>query len=83
MSVPDENSSLKDRVARALAEEVGPALQIEGGVIEVLDVTDGVARVRLHGVCSGCPSTLMLVINGIEQELRRHLPEVEYLEALP
>ncbi len=77
------SAELKERVARALAEEVGPALELDGTQLEVLDVSDGVARVRLGGVCSGCPSTLMLVIHGIEQELRRRFPEVEYLEAVP
>jgi Fe-S cluster biogenesis protein NfuA len=76
-------SELRDRVARVLAEEVGPALQMDGTAIEVLDVTEGVARVRLGGVCSGCPSTIMMVLHGIEQELRRHMPEIDYLEAVP
>ncbi len=75
--------ALKDRVARALAEEIGPALQMDGTRIDVLDVTDGVARLRLGGVCGGCPSSIMMVINGIEQELRRLVPEVEYVEAVP
>jgi len=70
-------------VRKVLAEEVGPALAMDGAAIEVLDVAGGVARVRLGGVCSGCPSTLMTVIMGIEQELRRHVPEIEYLEAIP
>ena len=83
MPTPEQSADLKERVARVLAEEIGPALQMDGGRIEVLDVSDGIARLRLNGVCDGCPSTLMLVINGIEQELRRHLPEVEYIEALP
>jgi Fe-S cluster biogenesis protein NfuA len=74
---------LKERVSRVLAEEVAPALQMDGAVIEVLDVSDGIARLRLGGVCSGCPSTIMTVINGIEQELRRHVPEVQYIEAVP
>jgi Fe-S cluster biogenesis protein NfuA len=78
-----ESVDLRDRVARTLAEVVGPALEMDGAAIEVLDVTDGVARVRLGGVCAGCPSTVMTVIMGIEQELRRHVPEVEYLEAVP
>jgi Fe-S cluster biogenesis protein NfuA len=81
--VAKEESNLKARVARVLAEEVTPALQMDGGVIELLDITNGVARVRLHGACSGCPSTIMAVIMGIEQELRRRVPEVEYLEAVP
>jgi Fe-S cluster biogenesis protein NfuA len=58
-------------------------LAMDGGAVEVLDVTDGVARVRLNGTCSGCPSTIMAVIMGIEQELRKRVPEVEYLEAVP
>ncbi|HYV39520.1 MAG TPA: NifU family protein [Gemmataceae bacterium] len=74
---------LKTRVQQALAEHVGPALEMDGAAMEVLDVTQGVARVRLGGVCSGCPSTLMTVIMLIEQELRKHVPEVDYLEAAP
>ncbi len=77
------SGDLKERVARALAAEIGPALQMDGTAIEVLDVSDGIARLRLNGVCGGCPSTIMMVINGIEQELRRHVPEVEYIEAVP
>ncbi len=74
---------LKAKVARVLAEEVGPALAMDGTAIEVVDVSDGVAQVRLAGVCGGCPTTLMAVIMGIEQELRKHVPEVDYLEAVP
>ncbi len=75
--------TLKDRVERVLAEHVGPALEMDGTAIEVLDVSDGVARVRLGGVCGHCPSSIQAAVMGIEQELRRHLPEVEYLEAVP
>jgi Fe-S cluster biogenesis protein NfuA len=74
---------LKERVARILAQEVGPALEMDGTALEVVDVSDGVVRLRLSGTCSGCPSTIMAVITGLEQELRRRVPEVEYLEAVP
>jgi Fe-S cluster biogenesis protein NfuA len=74
---------LRDRVAKVLAEEVGPALEMDGTLLEVLDVTDGIARIRLGGVCGGCPSSIMAVVNGIEQELRKRIPEVECIEALP
>ena len=77
------DESLKERLTRVLADEVGPALQLDGGEIEVLDVVDGVARVRLAAVCGSCPSTLMTVIHGIEQEVRSRMPEIEYLEAVP
>jgi Fe-S cluster biogenesis protein NfuA len=83
MSSSPNSTDLKARVARVLSEHVGPALAMDGAAIEVLEVCDGVARVRLGGVCTGCPGTIMTVIMGIEEELRKHVPEVEYLEAMP
>ena len=74
---------LKTRVEAVLRNEVAPALELDGTAIEVLDVTDGVARLRLNGACSGCPATVWTIINGIEQELRQLIPEIEYLEAVP
>ncbi len=76
-------SPLRDRIAKVMADEVLPILQMDGGGVEVLDVSDGVVQVRLTGTCSGCPSTIQAVIMGIEQELRSRVPEVEYLEAVP
>ena len=76
-------ADLKNRLESLLATEIGPALQMDGTAIEVVDVSDGVARVRLAGVCGSCPSSIMTVIMGIEQELRSRLPEIEYLEAVP
>jgi len=77
------STTLKERVQRVLAEEIGPALELDGTALEVLDVTDGIVQLRLGGVCGSCPSSIMAAVMGIEQELRRRLPEVEYLEAVP
>ena len=71
----------KRQTVRTIAVDIQPALQMDGGAIEVVDVDGPVVRVRFHGTCSGCPSTIMAVVMGIEQELRRHVPEVEYLVA--
>jgi Fe-S cluster biogenesis protein NfuA len=79
--MPDE--ALKNRVADALTRTVGPALAMDGTQLEVLDVTDGVARIRLGGVCGSCPSSIMMAVMGIEEELRKHVPEVAYIEAVP
>lgn len=76
-------SDLESLVTRVLAEKVGPALDMDGTQLEVLDVTDGVARIRLGGVCGNCPSSIMTAVMGIEEELRRHVPEVAYIEAVP
>ena len=75
--------TLKERVAEVLTQEVGPALAMDGAQLEVLDVSDGIARIRLGGVCGNCPSSIMAVVMGIEEELRRHIPEVSHIEATP
>lgn len=74
---------LRERVARAVAEEVLPALQMDGTEVEVVGVADGVVQVRLTGTCTGCPSSIRAVLTGVEEELRRRVPGVEYLEAVP
>ncbi len=74
------SDSIIERVRKALAEDIGPALGLEGGAIEVMEVEAGVARLRLSGGCSSCPSTIMALIMGVEQELRQRVPEVEYVE---
>jgi Fe-S cluster biogenesis protein NfuA len=74
---------LKARVAQVLETDVKPALHMDGADIELLGVRNGVVQVRLHGTCTGCPSTIVAVIMGIEQELRKRVPEVQYLEAVP
>ena len=73
---------LKARVLRVLREEVAPALQMDSNGIEVCAVSDGVVQVRLGSLCTGCPSTIMAVVMGLEQELRQRIPEVEYLEVM-
>lgn len=75
--------SLRDRVEHALRIEIAPALMLDGNGIEVLDVSDGIAQVRLTGACAGCPATIMTVITSLEDELRKRVPEVEVLEAVP
>ncbi len=74
---------LKARVEHALKNEIAPALLLDGAGIEVLEVADGIASVRLSGVCAGCPATIMTILTSLEDELRKKVPEVEILEAVP
>jgi Fe-S cluster biogenesis protein NfuA len=76
-------NDLRSRVEAVIRTHVAPALDMDGSSIEVLEIDRGCARVRLNGVCAGCPSTVMFVVHGMEQELRRHVPEIEYLEVVP
>jgi Fe-S cluster biogenesis protein NfuA len=83
MSDSGESVDLRQRVARVVAEQVAPLLQMDGGAIEVVAVDNGVVQVRLGSACSCCPGSVQAVIFGIEDELRRRVPEVEYLEVVP
>ena len=83
MSHIDGDAILRERVALVLTDEVAPLLQMDGAGVEVLDVCDGVVRVRLHGACTGCPGAIYAVVMGVEEELRRRVPEVRYLEVAP
>ena len=74
---------LRGRVQDVIRTRVAPAMDLDGTDIEVLDVEQGCARVRLNGACAGCPATVMTIIMGMEHELRQHIPEIEYLEAVP
>jgi Fe-S cluster biogenesis protein NfuA len=76
-------ADLRDRVEHALKQEIAPALLLDGTAIEVLEVTDGIASVRLTGACAGCPATIMTIITSLEDELRKKVPEVELLELVP
>ncbi|MHC5005604.1 MAG: NifU family protein, partial [Planctomycetota bacterium] len=52
-----------------------PAIQADGGDLELVDVTDGgVVQVRFHGACVGCPSSSLTLQAGIERNLKEHVP---------
>jgi Fe-S cluster biogenesis protein NfuA len=73
---------LQRRVEQVVREEVAPLLEMDGAAIEIVSVQDGVVQVRLGGSCGCCPGSVYAVVMGIEQELRRRVPEVEYLEVV-
>jgi Fe-S cluster biogenesis protein NfuA len=74
---------MKERVAEAL-EFVRPALQNDGGDIELIDVDEesGVVTVKLVGACGGCPMSQMTLKNGVERILKEAVPEVSSVEAV-
>jgi len=67
---------MKEKVEVVL-EEIRPMLQADGGDVELVDVTDGVVKVRLQGACAGCPMSQMTLRNGIERILKEKIPEVQ------
>jgi len=68
---------LREKVEKVLGE-IRPALQADGGDVELVDVTDnGIVKVRLKGACSGCPMSTYTLKMGIEQRLKEAVPEVK------
>lgn len=67
--------AVEERV-EAVIESLRPALQSDGGDVEVVGVEEGVVTLRLVGACSGCPMSTMTLKMGIERELRRVVPEI-------
>jgi len=72
---------LRDEVAQAL-EEVRPSLQMDGGDVELVDVKDGVVKVRLLGHCAGCPMSQMTLKMGIESYLKKKVSGVKTVESV-
>ncbi|MGI6395338.1 MAG: NifU family protein [bacterium] len=70
-------TSWKEKVKEVL-DQVRPALQRDGGDVELVDVADdGVVTVRLRGACAGCPMSQITLKMGIEQHMKRQIPEVK------
>lgn len=74
--------------AEAALESILPYISSHGGEVEVLDVTDGVVRLRLAGACSGCTASAITLTEGIEEALRDGFPgfagiEVAQDDAVP
>jgi Fe-S cluster biogenesis protein NfuA len=71
---------MKEKVQEAL-KKIRPMLQADGGDVELVDVEDGVVKVRLQGACAGCPMSQMTLKNGIEKILKEQIPEVKSVES--
>jgi len=68
---------LDERIQRAI-EDVRPSLQADGGDIELVAVDeDGTVKVRLTGACGGCPMATMTLKMGVENYLKKTVPEVK------
>ncbi|MCL6471942.1 MAG: NifU family protein [Firmicutes bacterium] len=71
---------MREKVEEALGR-IKPALQADGGDIELVDVTeDGVVKVRLLGSCAGCPMSQMTLTHYVEQTLKEMIPGVKAVE---
>ena len=72
---------MRENIEAAL-DAIRPALQADGGDVELVDVSEGVVKLKLQGACAGCPMSTMTLRNGIERILKERVPEVKEVIAI-
>ncbi|HEY5133287.1 MAG TPA: NifU family protein [Candidatus Krumholzibacteriaceae bacterium] len=72
---------MREKVEEIL-KQIRPSLQADGGDVELVDVVDGVVKLRLKGSCAGCPMSQMTLAFGIERVLKEKVPEIKRVEAV-
>jgi len=72
---------MREKVEKAL-DLIRPALRADGGDVELVDVTEGIVKVRLKGACGGCPMSQLTLTRGVEQTLKKAVTEVKTVLAV-
>jgi Fe-S cluster biogenesis protein NfuA len=71
---------MKAKVQKVI-ETIRPFLQADGGDIDLIDVTEeGIVKIRLTGACSGCPMSTYTLKMGVENKLKKEIPEIKNVE---
>ena len=72
---------MREQVEKSL-QKIRPMLQADGGDVELVDIEDGIVKLRLQGACAGCPGAQMTLKIGVERQLKQDIPEVKAVEAV-
>jgi len=80
-AISARSSMMQDKVTEIL-DKIRPALQRDGGDLELVEVNDGTVKVKLTGACAGCPMSTMTLKMGIEKILKEQVPEVKKVVAV-
>lgn len=72
---------MREEIEKAL-DKIRPALQADGGDVELVDVKDGVVKVRLKGACGGCPMSQETLKRGVERIIKEEIPSIIRVEAV-
>jgi Fe-S cluster biogenesis protein NfuA len=75
----EERKSYENKVNEVLSK-LRPYLEADGGDISLVEITDDlVVKVKLHGACEGCPFSYQTLKAGIEQAIKKEIPEIKDL----
>jgi Fe-S cluster biogenesis protein NfuA len=72
---------VREKVEKAI-EKIRPFLQQDGGDIELVDIKDGVVKVKLKGACGCCPMAQMTLKSTVEKALKEEIPEIIRVESI-
>ena len=81
-SQPIQSNEITKKINEILDSKIRPAVARDGGDITFKSFTDGVVTVELKGSCSGCPSSIMTLKQGVQNLLCHYIPEVKSVEAI-
>ena len=81
-SEPVQSNEIIDKINEILDSKIRPAVARDGGDITFNSFKDGVVTVELKGSCSGCPSSIMTLKQGVQNLLCHYIPEVKSVEAI-
>lgn len=73
--------TIEERVNQAL-EKIRPFLKEDGGDISLVDVNVPIVRVKLHGACETCNMSYMTMKAGVEETIKREIPEIQSVETV-
>ena len=76
-----QSNEIVDKINEVLDSKIRPAVAKDGGDITFKSFVDGVVTVELKGSCSGCPSSIMTLKQGVQNLLCHYIPEVKSVEA--
>ena len=77
----EENDETVKKIIDVLDTKIRPAVARDGGDIKFKSFENGVVKVELQGSCSGCPSSLMTLKQGVQNLLKHYIKEVNSVEA--
>ena len=78
-----ENDETVKKIIDVLDTKIRPAVARDGGDIKFKSFNNGVVKVELKGSCSGCPSSVLTLKQGVQNLLCHYIPEVKSVEAIP
>ena len=81
-SKPVESNAVVNKINEILDSKIRPAVARDGGDIAFKSFKDGIVTVELKGSCSGCPSSIMTLKQGVQNLLCHYVPEIKSVEAI-